>query len=278
LHERIEYTPYGELWIEHKYNSEEQSLPYRFTGKELDEETKLYYYGARYLDPRTSRWISGDPAMGEYIPGAPINDDVRKQNQNLPGGGGIYNIVNLHVFHYAGNNPLKYTDPDGRDDDDIVSHGVDINLFDPNTEVALYASKVSHPQDTFIVAGDGNSLYMTDKRDGDEHLVLPDDLVEMIKSHPNYKAGDTIVLLACNVGNADESGLDPFAQLVADKLGLNTVVKAADNYVQLDSNGFIFIGPNIDRKNAFFDSRFKFGGLNYKEMSTFIGRDLPNKR
>ncbi|GHU66792.1 hypothetical protein FACS189447_08270 [Spirochaetia bacterium] len=117
LHERIEYTPYGELWIEHKYNSDEASLPYRFTGKELDEETNLYYYGARYLDPRTSRWISGDPAMGEYIPGAPINDEVRKQNQNLPGGGGIYNIVNLHVFHYAGNNPVKYVDPDGRDDD-----------------------------------------------------------------------------------------------------------------------------------------------------------------
>ncbi|GHU66801.1 hypothetical protein FACS189447_08290 [Spirochaetia bacterium] len=114
LHERIEYTPYGEVWIELKYNSDEASLPYRFTGKELDEETNLYYYGARYLDPRTSRWISGDPAMGEYIPGAPINDEVRKQNQNLPGGGGIYNIVNLHVFHYAGNNPIKYIDPDGR--------------------------------------------------------------------------------------------------------------------------------------------------------------------
>jgi hypothetical protein len=89
-------------------------LPYRFTGKEQDEETGFYYYGARYLDPRTSRWISGDPALGEYIPGAPVNDEVRKQNQNLPGGGGIFNLVNLHVYHYAGNNPVKYTDPDGK--------------------------------------------------------------------------------------------------------------------------------------------------------------------
>jgi hypothetical protein len=53
--------------------------------------------------------------VGDYIPGAPINDDVKKRNQNLPGGGGIFNLVNLHTFHYAGNNPLKYTDPDGRD-------------------------------------------------------------------------------------------------------------------------------------------------------------------
>jgi hypothetical protein len=29
--------------------------------------------------------------------------------------GGVYNMVNLHLYHYAGNNPLKYTDPDGRD-------------------------------------------------------------------------------------------------------------------------------------------------------------------
>ena len=28
--------------------------------------------------------------------------------------GGVFNVVNLHVYHYAGNNPVKYTDPDGR--------------------------------------------------------------------------------------------------------------------------------------------------------------------
>jgi hypothetical protein len=28
--------------------------------------------------------------------------------------GGVFNTVNLHLYHYAGNNPLKYTDPDGR--------------------------------------------------------------------------------------------------------------------------------------------------------------------
>jgi hypothetical protein len=27
--------------------------------------------------------------------------------------GGIFNLVNLHVYHYAGNNPVKYVDPTG---------------------------------------------------------------------------------------------------------------------------------------------------------------------
>ena len=49
-------------------------------------ETGLYYYGARYLDPKYSRWLSGDPALSDYIPKAPIDDEAKKHNENLPGG------------------------------------------------------------------------------------------------------------------------------------------------------------------------------------------------
>ena len=71
---------------------------------------------ARYLDPRTSRWLSTDPALTDYLPLAPVDENAKKHNQNLPGMGGIYNTVNFHLYHYAGNNPVKYTDPDGRED------------------------------------------------------------------------------------------------------------------------------------------------------------------
>ena len=111
-YQRIEYTPYGETWVEKTDNTGLEYLPYRFTGKEIDEETGLYYYGARYLDPRYSRWISTDPALGEYIPSA--GKATASEAGSLPGIGGIFNTVNLQLYHYAGNNPIRFTDPDGR--------------------------------------------------------------------------------------------------------------------------------------------------------------------
>jgi hypothetical protein len=191
-----------------------------------------------------------------------------QKTTNSQTGSGIFTRISANAP-----NPVKYTDPDGREDELNIAQGVDINLFNPNTWDAIYVSRVSHPEGTFIVAGHANPLFMTDERDGDEHLVLPADLANMIKSHPNYKTGATIVLLACNAGKADESGLIPLAQLVADELGSGTVVKAADDYVHTDSNGIFFIGPNIpDNKNYFLDRRFKLIGTNYQKMGTFTGR------
>ncbi|UKB85052.1 hypothetical protein LF887_05345 [Chryseobacterium sp. MEBOG06] len=39
--------------------------PYKFNAKELDKETGLYYYGARYYNPRASIWYGVD-LMGKF--------------------------------------------------------------------------------------------------------------------------------------------------------------------------------------------------------------------
>lgn len=63
---------------------------HKFTGKELDPETGLYYYGGRYYDPEISRFISPDP----FVPSAG-------------------NPQSLNRYSYVLNNPQGYIDPSG---------------------------------------------------------------------------------------------------------------------------------------------------------------------
>jgi len=120
--------PYGETWINNKATAEQTSSPYKFTAKEYDEETGLYYYGARYYDAKLSRWVSADPplARGDYLPTEPVNDKAKEHNGKLPGMGGVFNTINMNAYHYAGDNPVKYIDPDGQDIYLIVG-GVSVN-------------------------------------------------------------------------------------------------------------------------------------------------------
>ena len=57
--QHIEYVPFGEVFIEERNNT--WNTPYLFNAKEFDEETGLYYYGARYYESRVSLWMSTDP-------------------------------------------------------------------------------------------------------------------------------------------------------------------------------------------------------------------------
>lgn len=62
--QHIEYVPFGEVFIEERNNT--WNTPYLFNAKEFDEETGLYYYGARYYDPRLNLWMSTDPMQEKY--------------------------------------------------------------------------------------------------------------------------------------------------------------------------------------------------------------------
>ena len=59
--QNVAYIPYGEVFVEQRNGT--WNTPYLFNAKELDEETGLYYYGARYLDPTEVRWLSVDPVF-----------------------------------------------------------------------------------------------------------------------------------------------------------------------------------------------------------------------
>ena len=61
----IEYLPYGEVMVDEQHSAD-YATPYKFNGKELDEETGLYYFGARYFDPKRVLWYSTDALQEEY--------------------------------------------------------------------------------------------------------------------------------------------------------------------------------------------------------------------
>nr|MDA3940342.1 RHS repeat-associated core domain-containing protein [Spirochaetia bacterium] len=108
--EHIEYAPFGEIWIE-KSDDLFDMIPYKFTAKELDEETGNYYYGARYLNPRTSRWISSDPAGSDLI--NPMENGKPREG---------YSIIEANNWYsYANNNPVRYTDPTGKESEEPQS-------------------------------------------------------------------------------------------------------------------------------------------------------------
>lgn len=85
--QHIEYVPFGEVFIEERNNV--WNTPYLFNAKEFDEETGMYYYGARYYNPRISIWLATDPSEEKYF--------------------------GYSSYCYTGNNPIKLSDPNGKD-------------------------------------------------------------------------------------------------------------------------------------------------------------------
>jgi RHS repeat-associated protein len=81
-----EYFPYGGTAIITGINQSEVNLKdYRYSGKECDDSTGLYYYGARYYITWLGRWNKPDPAgtvdgmnLYAFVGGNPISHMDRK--------------------------------------------------------------------------------------------------------------------------------------------------------------------------------------------------------
>jgi RHS repeat-associated protein len=104
--QHVEYIAFGEVLFEE--HSSSFSSPYLFNGKELDRETNLSYYGARYLDMKTSLWLNVDP-LATYNP-------IFEEEFYFDGdhNDGIYNSKNLNGYGYCYQNPISLIDPNGK--------------------------------------------------------------------------------------------------------------------------------------------------------------------
>jgi RHS repeat-associated protein len=108
--EETAYAPYGTM----RSFTGTAVTNYRYTGKEIDPETNLYYYGARYYDPMMGRFITADSIVSD-----------------------VYDPQDLNRYAYCRNNPMKYVDPDGHAADtvwDLINIGMGIASFAYNVK------------------------------------------------------------------------------------------------------------------------------------------------
>ena len=96
ISQSVTYIPYGEIFVEERNGA--WNSPYLFNSKELDEETGLYYYGARYLNPTSGMWLSVDPLFEKYVGMSPYN--------------------------YCTGNPVMMVDPDGEAPWILIAAGI----------------------------------------------------------------------------------------------------------------------------------------------------------
>ena len=100
--QHLQYLPFGELFVEQQTLTN-YSTPYKFSGKEKDEETSYSYFGARYYMSDVSVWLSVDP----------LADDA-------PG---------WTPYRYCFQNPIMLIDPDGRSEENPDGFTIDENGF-----------------------------------------------------------------------------------------------------------------------------------------------------
>jgi RHS repeat-associated protein len=96
-HEFFMYNPWGEEMHQWNANTYAFTSPYRFNSKELDPETGLAYYGARYYQNKLGVWLSVDPLAHER--------------------------ESLTPYNFVSNNSIHRVDPDGALDDWVQNIG-----------------------------------------------------------------------------------------------------------------------------------------------------------
>ncbi len=82
IHETYRYSAYGQEQIFNSNNNQilDSLNPWRFSGKRVDAETGLSYFGRRYYDPEVGKWTGPDPIWFEdgtnlyaYVHNCPLN-------------------------------------------------------------------------------------------------------------------------------------------------------------------------------------------------------------
>ena len=132
-----EYHPFGTTSCRSGLTETEVSLKrYKYVGKERDEETGLYYYGARYYAAWICRFVSVDPLQFDY--------------------------PQLTPFNYAGNKPVTHIDIDGMQGTGDEPYGTQA---EQSGEFYSNGAIVENNKGKWQYKGDGNWLNITNYKE-----------------------------------------------------------------------------------------------------------------
>ena len=236
--QHVEYIAFGEVLFEE--HSSTFSSPYLFNGKELDRETNLSYYGARYLDMKTSLWLSIDPLVEKF--------------------------PNASPYAYCFNNPLRFTDPTGMAPSDIIvlsmGQGKEITRVKaPGADTYVKVSEAAFNKASSGFSNDNkdyNTMLSIGSLRSQERLYDNADLIsEQVGNtisitgsmrEGNNKIGDVTVTTQVDFDNGSTKALDSFSAVAggygngAPENGNYTV----SNFLDTSPDGWYNRGMNSD--------------------------------
>jgi len=221
------YMPYGEPFVEQKITSTYYT-PYKFSGKEKDNETQYSYFGARYYDSDLSVWLSVDPKT--------------------------HKSANLSPYMYVSGNPMKIVDLFGEENIIVVGYQGPPDKYMTNRynfyRKAVYYSKQLLAQ--------GESTTVLIYRDDQEEIDGADGFIEEMKKagvNVQYYSNSQDVIDYINDRSKTDGEGNEYSESITVLVLLSHGTKDAYYFhlkrmIGLAGSGFSLISPFAFSKNA----------------------------
>jgi RHS repeat-associated protein len=299
---RHDYLPFGEeipvalggrTTPGENYGAPPDNLRQQFTGYERDTETGLDFAIARYYANSQGRFLSTDPY--DVNMDRQYADDYERGNTILKSY--ILTPLRWNRYAYALNNPLRYIDPTGEKDEEIIKVRVNI-VYDKGslkTEEAarkLTAAAVADAKKTYATAGiqleisftpgaasttnaENKTQAITEGRaEGAINIFVSNDLTHHTAGRSNASTGESFVNYGRGYGSFGP--LAPQDDIFSHEIGHQLGPNSTNGYSNLASDLV------IDRDNAFLRAgqtrqvvMKPAPGRNSTHVQTPVSREVP---